>query len=83
LTAVAGEEAVRVASPRVDAVDTTGAGDAFTAALGWRLGLGEDLATAAAYAARVGSAAVTRKGAQDSYPTAAELAARAPEVLSP
>ncbi|MEU6126841.1 ribokinase [Streptomyces sp. NPDC047123] len=73
---------VRVPSPRVEAVDTTGAGDAFTAALGWRLGLGEDLATAAAYAVRVGSAAVTRKGAQDSYPTAAELASRAPEVPS-
>ncbi|MFF3644365.1 ribokinase [Streptomyces sp. NPDC002564] len=73
---------VRVPSPRVEAVDTTGAGDAFTAALGWRLGLGEDLAAAAAYAVRVGSAAVTRKGAQDSYPTGAELASRAPEVPS-
>ncbi|QQC91966.1 ribokinase [Streptomyces alfalfae] len=82
LTAERGEEPVRVESPRVAAVDTTGAGDAFTAALGWRLGLGEDLVTAAAYAARVGSAAVTRKGAQDSYPTAAELAAVAPEVTS-
>ncbi|MFF8640798.1 ribokinase [Streptomyces sp. NPDC015345] len=74
---------VRVPSPRVDAVDTTGAGDAFTAALGWRLGLGEDLPTAAAYAVRVGAAAVTRKGAQASYPTASELPAAAPGVPSP
>ncbi|NEA00250.1 ribokinase, partial [Streptomyces sp. SID10116] len=59
------------------------AGDAFTAALGWRLGLGEDLPTAAAYAVRVGSAAVTRKGAQDSYPTAAELAETVPEEEVP
>ncbi|MFI6284326.1 ribokinase [Streptomyces sp. NPDC051018] len=32
------------------------AGDAFTAALGWRLGLGEDLATATSYAMRAGAA---------------------------
>lgn len=66
---------VRVAGPRVEAVDTTGAGDAFTAALAWRLGLGESLVEAARYAVRVGAAAVTRQGAQESYPTAEEVAA--------
>ncbi|MFJ4717052.1 ribokinase [Streptomyces sp. NPDC088785] len=65
----------RVASVQVRAVDTTGAGDAFTAALGWRLGTGATLAEAAAYAARVGAAAVTKEGAQASYPTAEEVAA--------
>jgi ribokinase len=65
----------RVPSVKVDAVDTTGAGDAFTAALAWRLGGGASLAEAAAYAARVGAAAVTRRGAQESYPTADEVAA--------
>lgn len=59
---------------KVEAVDTTGAGDAFTAALAWRLGLGEPLAKAAGYAARVGAAAVTRPGAQESFPTAEEVA---------
>lgn len=68
-------DGVRVASPRVEAVDTTGAGDAFTAALAWRLGLGESLVEAARYAVRVGAAAVTRPGAQESYPTAEEVAA--------
>ncbi|MFE3740150.1 ribokinase [Streptomyces sp. NPDC059134] len=63
-----------VPSVRVRAVDTTGAGDAFTAALAWRLGAGEELAAAAAYAARVGAVAVTRAGAQVSFPTAAEVA---------
>src|SRR4051794_27150707 len=66
------EGVTRVPSVRVDAVDTTGAGDAFTAALAWRLGSGSSLAQAAAYAARVGAAAVTRRGAQESFPTAAE-----------
>ncbi|MYS76552.1 ribokinase, partial [Streptomyces sp. SID5926] len=75
LVASAAGGVVRVPSVKVDAVDTTGAGDAFTAALAWRLGTGESLADAAAYAARVGAAAVTKAGAQESYPTAAEAEA--------
>ncbi|GGK47093.1 ribokinase [Streptomyces flaveus] len=64
----------RVPSVKVDAVDTTGAGDAFTAALAWRLGTGESLTESAAYAARVGAVAVTREGAQASFPSAEEIA---------
>ncbi|MFD4608233.1 ribokinase [Streptomyces sp. NPDC058440] len=67
------EGSARVPSVKVDAVNTTGAGDAFTAALAWRLGAGASLEEAAAYAARVGAVAVTRRGAQESYPTAAEV----------
>ncbi|MFH9082990.1 ribokinase [Streptomyces sp. NPDC017673] len=70
-----GSGTARVPSVKVDAVDTTGAGDAFTAALAWKLGSGADLADAAVYAARVGAAAVTRRGAQESYPTAEEVEA--------
>ncbi|MFF3511216.1 ribokinase [Streptomyces sp. NPDC002573] len=69
------ESMTRVPSVKVEAVDTTGAGDAFTAALAWRLGTGASLPDAAAYAARVGAAAVTRPGAQESYPTAEEVEA--------
>ncbi|MFF7893699.1 ribokinase [Streptomyces sp. NPDC007907] len=65
----------RVPAVKVDAVDTTGAGDSFTAALAYRLGAGESLAEAAAYAARVGAATVTKEGAQASFPTAAEVPA--------
>jgi ribokinase len=65
----------RVPSPRVRAVDTTGAGDAFTGALAWRLGVGDDLATAVRFAVRVGAAAVTAAGAQESFPTLDEVAA--------
>ncbi|MFI9251573.1 ribokinase [Streptomyces sp. NPDC053069] len=70
-----GSGVARVGAVKVDAVDTTGAGDAFTAALAWRLGSGSALAEAAAYAARVGAAAVTKRGAQESYPTAEEVGA--------
>ncbi|MGW0913379.1 ribokinase [Streptomyces sp. NPDC002784] len=71
------EGVARVPSVRVAAVDTTGAGDAFTAALAYRLGTGAGLVRAAAYAARVGAAAVTKEGAQASFPTAAEVEAPA------
>ncbi|NUS86711.1 MAG: ribokinase [Streptomyces sp.] len=65
-----------VPSLPVKAVDTTGAGDAFTGALAWRLGVGDGLETAVRFAVRVGAAAVTRAGAQESFPTAEEVAAR-------
>ncbi|MFE6826011.1 ribokinase [Streptomyces sp. NPDC057690] len=71
------EGVARISSVKVAAVDTTGAGDSFTAALAWRLGTGSTLAEAAAYAARVGAAAVTRRGAQESFPTAQEVEALA------
>ncbi|MET8545288.1 ribokinase [Kitasatospora sp. NPDC004799] len=75
LVASAEGEVARVAPVKVDAVDTTGAGDSFTAALAWKLGAGASLAEAAAYAARVGAVAVTRQGAQESFPTAEEVEA--------
>jgi len=61
--------AAHVPSPKVLVIDSTGAGDAFTGALAWRLSAGDTLTDAAAFAARVGAAAVTGRGAQSSYPT--------------
>lgn len=57
---------------RVDVVDTTAAGDAFTAALGvyWDE---SDLATTLRRANATGALATTRAGAQPSLPTAAEV----------
>ncbi|MFH9420685.1 ribokinase [Streptomyces sp. NPDC017529] len=63
----------RVPGVKVEAVDTTGAGDAFTGALATRLARGDSLTEAARFAVRVGAAAVTKPGAQPSYPTLDEL----------
>lgn len=66
---VADADGVReIATPRVKAVDTVGAGDAFVGALCSRLVAGERVDDAAVFAARVGAYSVTRAGAQPSYP---------------
>lgn len=64
-----------IASPRVEAVDTTGCGDAFMGSLALRLAAGDSLAESAAYAVTVGSYAATGFGAQASYPSPAQLEA--------
>jgi ribokinase len=68
----------RVASPRIEVVDTTGCGDAFTGGLMSRLVGGADLVDAVRTAVRVGAYAATGRGAQPSYPTAEQLATWTP-----
>lgn len=58
-----------IPTPTVEAVDTTGSGDAFAGALVAKLADGHSLVEAARFAARVGAFAATRRGAQASYPT--------------
>ncbi|WP_405647665.1 ribokinase [Streptomyces uncialis] len=58
----------RVPGEEVAVVDTTGAGDAFTAALAWRLSEGDGLAPAVRYAVHVGAEAVSGAGAQSLSP---------------
>lgn len=66
---IAGADSVlRVPSPRVTAVDSTGAGDAFTGALVARFLEGDNLQDATGHAVRVGAYAVQHPGAQPSYP---------------
>lgn len=60
---------VAVASPRVAAVDSSGAGDAFVGALAAGLAAGSSLLEAAQDAVRVGAYSVTGVGTQASYPT--------------
>jgi len=58
-----------VPAPKVQAVDTSGAGDAFVGALSTQLAAGASLLEASRFAARVGAFAVQGHGTQPSYPT--------------
>jgi len=68
-----GEEIARAAPPRVDAVDGTAAGDAFTACLLVSLLEGRDYDDALLRACAAGALAASRPGAQPSLPTTAEV----------
>ncbi|MBD0736165.1 hypothetical protein BGM09_23895 [Streptomyces sp. CBMA29] len=65
----------RLPAVPVEVVDTTGAGDAFTGALAWRLAEGDGLVEAAGWAVRVGAAAVGESGAQLSSTACGKLLA--------
>lgn len=79
LDLTSGQVSPRIPSPAVTAVDTTGAGDAFLASFAYRLAAGDDISTACEFAVRVGAYAATGHGAQDSYPTAAQLGCWSPQ----
>jgi ribokinase len=67
------EEVARAAAPRVEAVDGTAAGDAFTACLVVSLLEDRDHEEALRRACAAGAIAASRPGAQPSLPTAAEV----------
>ena len=72
--AFAGHDAAGIVpAPRVPALDTTGAGDAFVGALSLALARGHDLDAACRYGVRAGSFAVRGKGAQTSFPDAEDV----------
>jgi len=68
-----GREVARAAPPKVNAVDGTAAGDAFTACLVVALREGRDVEEALRRACAAGAIAVSRFGAQPSLPTADEV----------
>lgn len=75
-----GEEGARhlnsdlhIAAIKVNAVDTTGAGDAFVGTFASALAAGNDLAEAMRKGCIAAGLSVTKKGAQSSYPTYAEI----------
>lgn len=65
--------AERIPAIKVQAVDTTAAGDSFTAALAIMLAEEKSLREAVIFANHVSSIVVTRKGAQSSIPTLKEV----------
>ncbi|MEO8565917.1 MAG: ribokinase [Betaproteobacteria bacterium] len=66
---VRGHDPIHVAAPRVDVVDTTGAGDAFVGAFAAALDAGDDRMKALSIAAAAGSLACTMHGAQPALPS--------------
>ena len=72
-----------VAAPRVEAIDTTGAGDVFCGVFAGALATGVPLIEACAWAVRAASIAATRRGTLRAFPSAAEIAAcRAVKTLT-
>ena len=63
----------RISAPKVNAVDTTGAGDAFVGVFAFGLASGKNPEDAMKLGVKVASMSVTRKGAQSSYPSQAEI----------
>ncbi len=68
-----GNETKKVNAYKVDAVDTTAAGDSFIGGLATALANGKNFEEAMEFAARVGAITVTRRGAQTSLPTLEEV----------
>lgn len=66
-------------APVVTPVDPTGSGDAFCGALAHGLSSGQDLHDATSQAVIAGAIAATRRGAQDSMPTRADIDGLAPQ----
>jgi ribokinase len=68
-----GGEPKLIAAPKVNAMDTTAAGDAFTGALACRITQGENLFDAVCFANHAGAISASRMGAQPSLPTLKEV----------
>ena len=67
------EGKMRIPAVKVRAIDTTAAGDSFTAALAIKISEGKSIQEAVIFANYVSSIVVTRQGAQSSIPTLEEV----------
>lgn len=68
-----GDRVEYIDSPVIDAVDTTGCGDAFAGSLIAALAAGRSMVSATRFATTVGAYAATKRGAQPSYPNLEQL----------
>jgi ribokinase len=73
---VANNDVMHIPAPFVRPVDTTGAGDAFCAALAGGISQGNDLIVSVEQAVRVGAATTLFAGAQSSLPTLEQVTER-------
>ena len=71
-----------VTPPQFEAVDSTGAGDAFVGVLAARLAVGDALPDAVRWAVAAGSLAVQRSGTHASYPAADEIVSMLDAIVS-
>jgi ribokinase len=63
----------RCKAPQTVPIDTTGAGDCFVGSFAYALAIGENAINAMEFGVKVASNSVTKKGAQSSYPSQAEI----------
>ncbi|MGB8590950.1 MAG: ribokinase [Candidatus Acidiferrales bacterium] len=68
-----GKDEELIPAPKVNAVDTTAAGDVFNAALAVALSEGSSISDACRFANRAAALSVTRRGAQQAAPARSEL----------
>ncbi len=71
---VTGESARHVPAHTVQAIDSTGAGDAYVGSLAYFLGRGQSLLEAAQRAGAIATRSVLKSGTQTSFPDASEIA---------
>ncbi len=62
-----------IEAKKVKAIDTTAAGDAFNGALAVSIARGDDILSSIEFANKVAAISITRKGAQSSLPSLAEI----------
>ncbi|MCK5153303.1 MAG: ribokinase [Spirochaetales bacterium] len=75
ITIVSKNDVIKITAPKMDAVDTTAAGDTFAGAFAYGLAMDWEMTKAAEFAVKAASLSVTKVGAQSSIPWLNEVEA--------